>query len=465
MSTVRSGLLVNRDALVGRGSAALRELVLEVVEAGLSAADPAGPVRRSVVRGEDGGLLVDGVEHLLGPGGRVVVLGAGKASARIATALEEVLGDALSGGVVVVPEGCPAAPGRLEFIAGGHPLPTEASRRAARRLMQEAAALGPADVVLACFTGGSSALACLPAAGISFREKRELHDILLRSGAPIRDVNTVRKHTSRIKGGRLAAALSGASIVNLTVSDVVGDHLDAITDPTVPDTTTVADAVSVLQAYDLWGGVAPSVRSHLSNAAAAESPTLDGMPIQNRILVTGSDIAGAMVQRSESLGVPAHVLSTAIEGESSEVGAALAAIALEVHDHDRPFAAPCVLVGAGGETTVTLAPVGEFGGGGPNQVAAIAAALRIGTGRAIAAAFVDTDGMDGSTGQAGALVDGATLERAAELGVDLRTAMRHHRSGDALAEIGDAIVTGPTGRNANDLFAIAVGAGQSLRTP
>ncbi|HEU0194861.1 MAG TPA: DUF4147 domain-containing protein [Gaiellales bacterium] len=457
MSTVGSGFLVNRDALLGRGPAALRELVLEVVEAGLGAADPAEPVRRAVLRGDRGSVIVDGAEHRPGPGGRVVVLGAGKASARIAEALEEVLGDALAGGVVIVPEGCPAGQGRVDLMAGGHPLPTDASRRAARRLMQEAAALGPADVVLACFTGGSSALACLPAAGISFREKRDLHGLLLRSGAPIRDVNTVRKHTSRIKGGRLAAALSGASIVNLTVSDVVGDPLDAITDPTVPDTTTAADAVAVLRAYDLWDGAAPSVRSHLSNAEAAESPALDGIPIQSRILVTGSDIAEAMVRRSESLGVPAHVLTTAIEGESSEVGAALAAIALEVHDHDRPFGPPCVLVGAGGETTVTLAPVDEFGSGGPNQVAAIAAALRIGRGRAIAAAFVDTDGMDGSTAQAGALVDGATLERATELGVDLRTAMRQHRSGDALAEIGDAIVTGPTGRNANDLFVIAVG--------
>jgi glycerate 2-kinase len=463
MTAVGSRALTNRDGLLARGPAGLRGLVLEVVEAGLRAADPAAAVRRTVRRGAAGAVIVDGVEHRPAPGGRVVVLGAGKASARIAATLEHVLGDTIAGGVVVAPSGHAGALERIDLLAGGHPVPTDASRLAAAALMDMAGTLGPADVVLACFTGGSSALACLPPEGVSFHDKVALHRLLLRSGAAIRDVNTVRKHASMLKGGRLAAALGGAAIVNLTVSDVAGDPLDAITDPTVADTTTAADAVAVLHAYDLWDAVAPSIRSHLSDPQRSESPPLDGVPIHNRILVTGADVAAAMASRSRELGVPAHVVSTAMEGESREIGAALAAIAAEVHDHGRPFPAPCVLVGAGGETTVTLRPSEEFGAGGPNQAAALSAALRLGAGRAVAAAFVDTDGMDGGTDQAGALVDGSTLERAAALGVDLRLALRRHRSSEALVRIGDAIVTGQTGSNANDLFAIAVGAGPEAR--
>ena len=463
MNVLGSGVLTNRDGLVARRPAALRELVLDIVEAGLRAADPAAAVRRAVRPGDAGGVVVDDVEHRPRRGGRVLVLGAGKASTRIAATLEDVLGETIAGGIVIAPSGHAAALSRIDLLAGGHPVPTHASRRAAARMMRFARTVRPADVVLACFTGGSSALACLPAEGVSFEEKRDLHRLLLRSGAPIREVNTVRKHVSRLKGGRLAAALQGAAIVNLTVSDVAGDPLDAITDPTVADSTTAADAVGVLHAYDLWDAVAPSIRSHLSDPSRAESPALDGLPIQSRILVTGVDVADAMVSRSEALGVPAHVVSTAMEGESREIGAALAAIAVEVHDHGRPFAAPCVLVGAGGETTETLRPSEEFGAGGPNQAAALGAALRIGVGRAIAAAFLDTDGMDGGTRRAGALVDGSTLERAQALGVDLRLALRRHRSSEALARIGDAIVTGQTGTNANDLFAIAVGAEHARR--
>jgi glycerate 2-kinase len=459
MSSVGSGALTNRDGLLARGPAGLRELVLEVVEAGLRAADPAAAVRRTVRRGDAGGVVVDGVEHRPGPGGRVLVVGAGKATARIAATLEEELGDSIHGGVVIAPSGHAAALGRIDLLAGGHPVPTPASRRGAAALMHLARTVGPADVVLACFTGGSSALACLPPDGVGFDEKRDLHRLLLRSGAAIREVNTVRKHVSRLKGGRLAKAFGGATIVNLTVSDVAGDPLDAITDPTVLDTTTAADAVAVLHAYDLWDAVAPSIRTHLSTPGQADSPALDALPIHSRILVTGADVAARMAARSQELGVPAHVVSTAMEGESREIGAALAAIAAEVHDHGRPFAAPCVLVGAGGETTVTLRPSEEFGAGGPNQAAALGAVLRLGAGRAVAAAFLDTDGMDGGTDQAGALVDGSTLERAEALGVDLRMALRRHRSSEALVRIGDAIVTGQTGSNANDLFAIAVGAG------
>jgi glycerate-2-kinase len=457
MSTTGSGIPANREALVAGGPAPLRELVLDIVEAGVRAADPEAAVRVVVTLGEGGAVIVDGVSHMPGPGGRVLVLGAGKASARIATTLEQLLGDVIAGGVVVAPDGHAASLDRIELLSAGHPLPTEASCRAAQRLMQVAKTAGPEDVVLACFTGGSSALACLPADGVSFEEKRELHRLLLGSGAAIREINAVRKHVSGLKGGRLAAAMGGARVVNLTVSDVVGDPLDAITDPTVTDTTTGEQAIAVLHAYDLWDAVAPSIRRHLTATVNDAAPQLDDLSIQSLVLVTGADVANAMVRRSTELGVTAHVVSTTLEGESREIGTALAAIAVEIHDHGRPFARPCVLVGAGGETTVTLTQSEEFGLGGPNQAAALAAALRIGAGRSITAAFLDTDGMDGGTEVAGALVDGSTLERAVALKIDLRTALLRHRSSEVLTKLGDTIVTGQTGSNVNDLFAIAVG--------
>ena len=457
MSATGSGIPANREALVAGGPAPLRELVLDIVEAGVRAADPEAAVRAAVSLGEGGAVIVDGVSHMPGPGGRVLVLGAGKASARIATTLEQLLGDVIAGGVVVAPDGHAVSLDRIELLSAGHPLPTEASCRAAQRLMQLAKTAGPEDVVLACFTGGSSALACLPADGVSFEEKRELHRLLLGSGAAIREINAVRKHVSGLKGGRLAAAMGGASVVNLTVSDVVGDPLDAITDPTVTDTTTGEQAIAVLHAYDLWDAVAPSIRRHLTATVNDAAPQLDDLSIQSLVLVTGADVANAMVRRSTELGVTAHVVSTTMEGESREIGTALAAIAVEIHDHGRPFARPCVLVGAGGETTVTLTQSEEFGLGGPNQAAALAAALRIGAGRSITAAFLDTDGMDGGTEVAGALVDGSTLERAVALEIDLRTALLRHRSSEVLTRLGDTIVTGQTGSNVNDLFAIAVG--------
>lgn len=457
MTATRSTIVANHDALLDHGFAELRGLVLDVIAAGLEASDPAEVVRDRVGPGPSGAILVDDVEHRHGPAGRIFVIGAGKASARIAGTLEDVLGDRIAGGVVAIPDGSAPVSGRIEFVRTAHPLPDEASRRAALRIMEIAHAAHRDDVFLACFTGGSSALACLPPEGVDLEEKRDLHQLLLSSGAPIREVNAVRKHVSAIKGGRLAAAIGEAAIVNLTVSDVAGDPLDAITDPTVQDTTTCEDAVRVLRRYHLWDRVAPSIRRHLASSPAAESPELAGASIRNTVLITGSDVAEAMARRSAGLGIRAHVISTSLEGESREVGAALAAIAAEVHDHGRPFRAPCLLLGAGGETTVTLDREGVFGRGGPNQTAALAAALRIGSHRAIAAGFVDSDGIDGGSPCAGALVDASTVERAASLGLDLRDGLRRHASSETLSILGDSIVTGPTGTNVNDLFALAVG--------
>ena len=454
MTTTRRTQVRNRDRLVAGSLGDLRSAVIEVLEAGLEASDPALAVERRL-RLEGDVLVADGVAHPIGERG-VVVLGAGKASLRIAVALEALLGARIDAGLVVVPRGQGAMLERIEVIEADHPLPSADSQTAARRLLALAGTVRPGDLVVCCFTGGSSALASLPPDGIELEHKRLLHRLLLTSGASIAEVNCVRKHVSALKGGRLAVALGDATILNLTVSDVAGDPLDAITDPTVPDTTSVADAIAVLERHDLWTEIPEPVRAHLSDGGRAESPVLDGRPIQTLMLVSGELACHAMAQRATARGFSPVVLSTSIEGESREVGATLVSLARESHSRGRPFPPPCMLVGCGGETTVTVRNGAEFGGGGPNQEAAIGAALRLLPGERIVAAFVDTDGADGGTEAAGAMVDGSTAPRAASAGIDLRAALLEHSSRRALEQVGALLVTGPTGTNVNDMFAIAV---------
>ena len=272
---------------------------------------------------------------------------------------------------------------------------------------------------------------------------------------PIAAINTVRKHVSRIKGGRLAAAAAPARVVNLTVSDVAGDVLDVITDPTVQDTSTAADARAVLGAYGLWDDVPASVRAHLESrrrriAAARPGADPHRAPGHRPRRLRGDDRRG----RGGRLG--RGQLSTSLEGEARELGRLVANLARGSAREGAPFEPPVVLVGCGGESGVTLRPGAEFGTGGPNQDAAIAAALEL-EGAPVAAVMIDTDGSDGGTEWAGAVADGTTVARARELGLDLRQALLSHRSAEPLAALGDLVETGATGTNVNDLIVLAVG--------
>jgi glycerate-2-kinase len=281
---------------------------------------------------------------------------------------------------------------------------------------------------------------------------------LLGSGAPIVEVNAVRKHVSAIKGGRLAERVSPARLVSLTVSDVAGDVLDAITDPSVQDTSTTAGAIEILERRGLWDQLPASIRAHLASDAA-DSPQLETEP-HTVLLVNGAGVCEAMAAEARAAGVEALVVSTDLEGEARFVGRHLAELATACAREGTPVAAPCVLVGCGGESTVTLSDNGAggtFGAGGPNQEAAVAAALTLADGAPISACFIDTDGSDGGTDAAGAVIDAVTAERASAAGIDLEAALADHRTGDALASLGDQIVTGPTQTNVNDMFVIAVG--------
>jgi glycerate 2-kinase len=444
----------NLEALAGHGQGELRRRALEVAQAGLAACDAGNAAADAVSLGDEG-IVVAGREYPLSETSRVVVVGAGKATFAIAAALEARLGERIDAGLIAVRHDQETTPLPIEVAVADHPLPSERSAMVAERLLAMVEPLGPDDLVLACFTGGSSALASLPPVGISVEEKRELHELLLASGMPISAINTVRKHVSRFKGGRLAAIAAPARVVNLTVSDVAGDVLDLLTDPSVQDTSTAADARSVLVAYDLWDRVPASVRAHLESDAA-ESPRLDPDLVSTELLVTGHGACEAMIAEAGAAGWPAIQLSTSLEGEARELGRLVANLARESAREGAPFEAPVILVGCGGESGVTLRDGAGFGTGGPNQDAAVAAALEL-DGAPVAAVMIDTDGSDGGTEWAGAVADGHTVSRARELGLDLRQALLFHRSAEPLTALGDLVETGATGTNVNDLIVLAVG--------
>ncbi len=448
----------NYRQLLDHGLTELRRVVLDVAAAGLRAADPERAVDRLV--------SLDG--RRLRAGGRrfdldevrsVVLLGAGKASLAIAAALERTLGDRIDGGLIVSRRGVSHSLRRVRVVEADHPVPTAASLGAARRLASLADGLGPGDLLITAFTGGSSALACLPPDGVPFAAKQRLHVLLLESGASVAEINTVRKHVSAIKGGRLAERAAGAAILNLTVSDVVGDPADLLCDPTVQDTSSAPAAIAVLRRYGLWSEVPAEIRDHL-RGERSESPALAGRDITTVVLLAGAWVVSQMEERVRALGWRPAVLGSQIEGEAASLGGFLGTLAARSSACGEPFAPGTVLVAAGGEATVTVRrpAAAAAGHGGPNQEMALAFARAAARGRAaVAGAFLDSDGSDGGTDAAGGCVDSTTAPRQPG-GLD--DAIASHDSTSVLSRAGDLIRTGPTGTNVSDLWVIAIGAAE-----
>jgi glycerate 2-kinase len=448
----------NARQLLDHGLPGLRELVLDVAAWGIRAASPAAAVDRlvelrgSVLRAGGHCFDLDAVRS-------VVVLGAGKASLPIVAALDAKLGDRIARGLVVCRRGAGGALRHVEVIEADHPIPSRASLAAGRRLIEAAGAVSPGDLVITAFTGGSSALACAPGDGLSFEAKQRLHGLLLASGAPIAEVNAVRKHVSALKGGRLAAQMRGATLLNLTVSDVPGGFTDLLCDPVVQDTSDVADAIAILKQYGLWQDAGPEIWRHL-DSPLARSPVLNGrVAITTVVLMSGAEVVAEMAARARALGCESVVLGSTFEGEAVHLGGLLGALAQESSLGGGPFRPGSLLVAAGGESTVTLPRHGALAGlGGPNQELALGFARAIARGRAaVAGVFVDSDGSDGGTDAAGACADSLSAARASECGLDLRAAILEHDSYRSLRRLGDLVITGPTGTNVADLWAIAIG--------
>jgi len=442
----------NRKQLLSHGNAKLREAALDIIDYALAQADPY-QATRNLVRVDGNHLVVGELSYDLDEHKRIFLLGGGKATYPIARALEDLLADRITDGVVICKYGQEGKLSRARLYHAGHPIPDEAGFEASRQALALARRTQPGDIIFGCITGGSSALMPFPVEGMSLEEKKKVNRILLSCGANIYEINAVRKHLSQIKGGRLARALDPqAQLINLTVSDVTGDELDYITDPTVPDTSDFDDARATLTKYHLWDKVPASVSAYLQDAGPGqETPKasdLAGRPRHDFIIVAGDAASAAAAEKARSLGFNTMILSTMLEGESKELGGTFAAIAREIILKKRPLNLPCAIVG-GGETTVKID--GPAGSGGPNQEFALGAVLGIDEIGSIVVAGLDTDGTDGPTDYAGGLVDEQTASRAKAVGLDLYECLSRHDATPALQRLEDVIETGATGTNVNDL--------------
>ena len=394
------------------------------------------------------------------PKGRTLVLGAGKAGGSMAAAVAGLWPvDAPLSGLVVtrydyVPPGYKNKPGRIEVIEAAHPVPDEAGRRAARRIADLAQGLTADDLVLFLVSGGASALLALPAQGITLDEKQVVNKALLKSGAAIDEMNCVRKHLSDIKGGRLAARCAPARVVTLLISDVPGDSPQVIgSGPTVPDSTTCADALRILTRYNI--AISAAAREGLESGAFETPKPGDACFAGHEVHMVSTprqslDAAAAL---AHSAGITAHVLSDEIEGESRDVGKVHAALARYVARHGQPFSKPCVVL-SGGETTVTVAAKGGRGGRASEFLLSTAIALQGEPGVHVLAG--DTDGIDGIEDNAGAVIAPDTLARAVSLGLNPQEFLDRNDAYNFFAPLDDLVATGPTFTNVNDFRAMLI---------
>jgi hydroxypyruvate reductase len=386
------------------------------------------------------------------PKGRLIVIGAGKASAAMARAVEDHWPGPLSG-LVVTRYGYTAPCERIEIVEAAHPVPDEAGLVAADRMLRLVRGLDEEDLVLCLISGGGSALLPLPAAGLNLEHKQTVGRALLKSGATISEFNCVRRHLSAIKGGRLGAACHPARVLTLMISDVPGDRpIDIASGPTVGDPTTCADALRILQRYaiDVPAAVREILESGRGESVKPGDPRLSKATW--RIIATPQLALEAAAVIARDAGYAAHILSDAIEGEAREVGRVLAAIALQVAGRGQPFAAPCVLL-SGGETTVT---VRGHGRGGRNVEFLLSLAIALDGHARVHALAGDTDGVDGLEEIAGAMVSPDTLERAWAKGLRPGEALANNDGHGFFGALGDALITGPTRTNVNDFRAILI---------
>lgn len=389
------------------------------------------------------------------PAGRTVVVGAGKAAAAMAEAVvAHWPADRPLSGLVVTRYGHGVGPlERIEVVEASHPVPDAAGQEAAGRMLGLVRGLGPDDLVLCLISGGGSALLALPAPGVSLADKQAVNRALLRSGAGIGEMNCLRKHLSAIKGGRLAAAAAPAALLTLMISDVPGDDPSVIASgPTVPDPSTLAEARAVLDRYRI--DPPPGVARWLRDPAAETPKAGDPAFARTRSVMTatpqGSLEAAAAVARRA--GVTPLILGNAIEGEAAEVARVMAGIARQCAAHGQPVPAPCVLI-SGGETTVTLRGHGR---GGRNAEFLLGLAVALDRHPGIHALACDTDGIDGTEDNAGALLSPDALARAAALGLNARERLADNDGYGFFAGLGDLVTTGPTRTNVNDFRAVLV---------
>jgi len=434
----------------------LKKDCLAIFKAGVKAVDPFQAVK-NFLRVEGDFLHLPNHTFNLSVFKNIYVIGAGKASAYMALALEEMLGDSLNGGLVIVKYSHGASLKKIKLIEAGHPVPDENGLCGAQALVELAKGFGKEDLVFCVISGGGSALLPLPVAGISLKEKQATTKALLRCGTPIHEINRIRKHLSQIKGGGLAKNVFPATLISLIMSDVIGNDLEIIASgPTVADTSTFFECKKILERYHLLATIPRAVRNHILKGArgeASETPKPGNVIFKKTInLIIGSNVQclEAAEKKAKTMGYNTLLLSSFVEGETREVAKMQAAILKEIITSSRPILRPACII-SGGETTVTLRGKGK---GGRNQEFALACGIEIAGWKGAATLSAGTDGTDGPTEAAGAYADWKMVGRAKKLGLDPYHYLDNNDSCHFFNQLNDLIITGPTKTNVMDLIVL-----------
>jgi len=435
-----------------------KEILGRILKAGLGAVDPEAAVLNCVSR-EGSTLSVGDRDYDLDRYKRILLIGAGKGTAPMAKAVEEILGDHLTSARIIVKYGYGMPLDKTHIMEAGHPIPDDAGLEATESLLHTVGECGEEDLIICAFSGGGSALLPAPRPPLSLDEKQRTTRLLLESGATIDEINAIRKHLSRSKGGWLAKTAYPATLVSLLLSDVIGDRMDVIASgPTVPDETTFGDCISIVEKYQLAEKLPKAVMAIFQQGTAGSIPETPKKgdevfsKVQNLIVGNNRNALLAAQEQAISLGYNTMILSSQIEGEAREVAQVFASIGKEISQSGLPIAPPaCVL--AGGEPTVTIRGEGR---GGRNQELALACAISIDGWDRIALLSAGTDGTDGPTDAAGAIVDGTTCRRALEADLDPNAFLMANDSYPLFESLGDLVMTGPTRTNVMDIICMLV---------
>lgn len=445
--------ILNKEQLLGYGDIEVKELLLDLLLKGLEDVDPYKAIKKVISRGNKS-IKVGG--KTLHVHGKIYVLGLGKASCSMAKAIEEILGDLIEDGVVVTKYGYSIPLEKIRVIEAGHPIPDVNSLKAGYEAFKLFKRISENDLLIVLISGGGSALLVYPVDNISLEDLIKTNDLLIKSGANIHEINIVRKHISRIKGGGIVKQCKG-KILSLIVSDVVGDRVEDIASgPTSADTSSFIDAYKILKNYGLWDKLPMSIRKYINKGLSKEAEeTLKELPnrVYNVIIASNEIACKTIYKEALRRGYRAYILTTTLEGEAKDTALAIGSIVQEIYRFNRPFKKPVILI-AGGETTVTIH--GKHGMGGPNQEFALSITRKIAGLRGTAVLAVDTDGTDGPTDAAGGLVDSYSLDKLNNAGIDIGTVLNKHDTYNALKKINSLVLTGPTMTNVNSLFIIGI---------
>ena len=450
MTKIVPDIIKNKKELLSHGFIKGRETCVDIIEYALSEVDPYYATHKAVQR-QGLILTVDRQIYDLSSINNIYIIGAGKATFRQAMALDEILGDLITEGLIVIKHGQAGPLNHIRIIESAHPVPDDNSFTGGLEIIKIAEKAGEKDLVICLMSGGVSSNCCCPVAGITKQDKIEMNRLLVRCGAQVTEIMTVRRHLSQIKGGRLALKLQPAVCITLTVSDSIGDPLEWNADWTHPDSSSFQDAVDILHRYSLWKKLPINISRFFSEfTPEKETPKeLKNFVIQYCMTVKTEDLWKAAMKKAQDLGFSAHILTMELKGESREAGRVLTSIAKTAKNSGLSFKAPCALI-ATGETGVRID--GKTTGlGGANQELGCGACLDLSREDTIVVGAVDTDGTDGPTDFAGALTDGYSVFAAKQLGIDYHKELMEHNSTDLLKRSGDLIYTGHTGSNVNDL--------------